>query len=49
MDADAGSESRALFAQVRFYIVLTDELGLDQAATVSFQHIQPYPMLMLYS
>lgn len=35
LNADAGLESRALFAQVRFYVVLTDEIGLDQAANVS--------------
>lgn len=49
INADAGSESRALFAQVRFYVVLTDEIGLDEAATVSLQHIPPYRILMLYT
>ncbi len=39
MDIDAGSESKALFAQVQFYIVLTDTIGVDQAEAVSFRRV----------
>ena len=35
-EVDGGPESKALFAQVRFYILLTDELELDKADAVSF-------------
>jgi len=35
MDIDVVSESKGLFAQVQFYIILTDEIGVEQAASVS--------------
>lgn len=39
MDIDAASESKALFAQVQYYIVLTDAIGVDQAEAVSFRRV----------
>ena len=34
MDIDPGSETKTLFAQVHFYIVFTDEIGVEKAQTV---------------
>ncbi|KAL6718018.1 regulator of Ty1 Transposition [Lecanora helva] len=34
MDVDGGAEGKALFAQVRFYIVLTADLGVDIAEAI---------------
>ena len=35
MDIDGGDASKALFAQVQFYVLLTDEIGFDEAEAVS--------------
>ena len=37
MEIDAVPETKALFTQVHFYIVLTDEVGVDQSDAVSCQ------------
>ena len=34
MNAEGGGEGKALFAQVQFYIVQTDDLRVDNAAAV---------------
>lgn len=37
MEIDGGPESKALFAQVQFYIVLTDEIDEEKAEAVSLK------------